>query len=89
MDVAGFLNRFCILLDSTIHVWVALATHGHIRSLIVMIFSVHVISIVFLLSIYTNSIKVSNHIALIASEVLNRNLFVNGDKTDFTHEYLA
>ena len=58
MDVAGFPNRFCILLD--FHVWVGLATTGHIRSL--MIFSVHVISCVFLLSKYTNSIKVSNQI---------------------------
>ena len=57
MDVAGFPNRFCILLD--FHVWVGLATTGHIRSL--MIFSVHVISFVFLLSKYTNSMKVSNH----------------------------
>ena len=56
MDVAGFPNRFCILLD--FHVWVGLATTGHIRSL--MIFSVHVIFLVFLLSKYTNSIKVSN-----------------------------
>ena len=56
MDVAGFPNRFCILLD--FHVWVGLATTGHIRSL--MISSVHVISFVFLLSKYTNSIKVSN-----------------------------
>ena len=58
MDVAGFPNRFCILLD--FHVWVGLATTGHIRSL--MIFSVHVISFVFLLSKYTNSMKVSNQI---------------------------
>ena len=56
MDVAGFPNRFCILLD--FYVWVGLATTGHIRSL--MIFSVHVISFVFLLSKYTNSMKVSN-----------------------------
>ena len=58
MDVAGFPNRLCILLD--FHVWFGLATTGHIRSL--MIFSVHVISFVFLLSKYTNSIKVSNQI---------------------------
>ena len=58
MDVAGFPNRFCILLDF----WVGLATTGHIRSL--MIFSVHVLSFVFLLSKYTNSIKVSNQIKI-------------------------
>ena len=58
MDVAGFPNRFCISLYY--HAWVGLATTGHIRSL--MIFSVHVISIVSILSKYTDSIKVSNQI---------------------------
>ena len=58
MDVAGFPNRFCISLDY--HAWIGLATTGHIRSLV--IFSVHVISLVSILSKYTDSMKVSNQI---------------------------
>ena len=58
MDVAGFPNRFCISLDY--HTWIGLATTGHIRSLV--IFSVHVISLVSILSKYADSIKVSNQI---------------------------
>ena len=55
MDVASFLNRFCNSLDYPR--LVGLATTGHIRSL--MTFSVNVITK------YTNSIKVSNHIRLL------------------------
>ena len=73
MDVAGFPNRFCILLD--FHVWVGLATTGHIRSL--MIFSVHVISFVFLLSKYTNSIKVSNQIKNIGRLIIVASYFIS------------
>ena len=63
MDVAGFPNGFCISLGY--HAFVGLATIDQIHSL--MIFSVHVMSIVSILSKYTDSIKVSNQIKSLLS----------------------